>query len=131
MNNDTTADRPDRPRWHRILSYAFGNWAARIYLIAVLAAVGIMIWDLATHRVGDPAFSPVHLLVLTGPVSWLASQFVDSGGSVAVVTLLAACAVGALINATLVGAAADLIKRYGRSVCACHGCEVARSGLTR
>ena len=94
MMTDTPA-RPTSPAWRAWLRFPIDNWPSRIYLLLVLAAVVFFAVDRAATG-PDASFGAIYMLILTAPISLLAT------------IPLVGVVVGALVNATIIGALAHL-----------------------
>jgi hypothetical protein len=78
------------------LRFPIDNWPSRIYLLLVAAAVVYYVIGTATSP--DASFAAIYMLILTAPISLLATlKFVG-------------VIVGALVNATIIGALAHLAR---------------------
>ncbi|GIF65468.1 hypothetical protein Ais01nite_35030 [Asanoa ishikariensis] len=90
-------DAPARSHARSWLRFPIDNWPSRIYLLLVAAAVVFFLVDQSVTR-PDASFAAIYMLILTAPISLLAS------------IPLIGVAVGALLNATLIGALAHLAR---------------------
>ncbi len=99
--------------------YAFNNWFSRVYLLAVLAVAG---WALYTITAGPgPSFAGIWPVLVTMPVSLLgvaASSAVALLGADSLasrvllgVGIALGVALGAMVNATMIGMLVHLIRR--------------------
>lgn len=89
--------------WRGWVRLPFDNWPSRIYLLLVLAAVAFFVVDATLVEHEDASFAGVYMIILTLPVSLLAV-------AVPVVGIV----LGALVNATIIGAITRLVRRTGR-----------------
>ncbi|GIF51789.1 hypothetical protein DFJ67_1660 [Asanoa ferruginea] len=85
------------PAWRAWLRFPIDNWPSRIYLLLVAAAVAFAAVDSALTS-PDASFSAIYMLILTAPISLLAA------------IPLVGVAIGALVNATVIGALAHLAR---------------------
>ncbi|HEV7708382.1 MAG TPA: hypothetical protein VGP16_09330 [Asanoa sp.] len=83
--------------WRAWLRFPIDNWPSRIYLLLVVAAVAFAAVDSAVTG-PDASFSAIYMLILTAPISLLAT------------IPLVGVAIGALVNATVIGAMAHLAR---------------------
>jgi len=90
-------DAPARPNLRAWLRFPIDNWPSRIYLLLVATAVVYFLVDRAVAQ-PDASFAAIYMLILTAPISLLAT--IPSVG----------IAVGALVNATIIGALAHLAR---------------------
>ena len=110
MTNDDHTDQPG-PSVRKAIDFLFGNWASRIYLLAVLAAAAYLAADRLFVEHVDASFAGVYLIGLTSPGSWIGLLLVDAGPQwLTTVGLLAGTVVGALVNTALISG----IVRLGR-----------------
>ncbi|SNT57509.1 hypothetical protein SAMN05421812_110149 [Asanoa hainanensis] len=90
-------DAPARSHARSWLRFPIDNWPSRIYLLLVATAVAYFLIDRAVTR-PDASFAAIYMLILTAPVSLLATiPFVG-------------VAIGAPLNATIIGALAHLAR---------------------
>ncbi|MEV4533225.1 hypothetical protein AB0J82_05270 [Asanoa sp. NPDC049518] len=88
-------DAPARSHVRSWLRFPIDNWPSRIYLLLVAIAVAVYLIDRSVTR-PDASFAAIYMLILTAPVSLLATvPFIG-------------VAVGTLVNATIIGALAHL-----------------------
>ncbi|GIF60853.1 SCO4225 family membrane protein [Asanoa iriomotensis] len=87
-------DTSTRRAW---LRFWIDNWPSRIYLMLVAAAVLYFAID-ATIAGPDASFAAIYMIILTAPISLLATLE------------LVGVIVGALVNATIIGALAHLAR---------------------
>ncbi|MEV0713486.1 hypothetical protein [Asanoa sp. NPDC050611] len=87
----------DAPAWRAWIRFPIDNWPSRIYLLLVVAAVAYFAIDSAVTR-PDASFASIWMLILTAPISLLATL------------KLVGVVVGALVNATIIGALAHLAR---------------------
>jgi hypothetical protein len=93
--------------------FLFGNWPARIYLAAVAAATGYLVWALATAEGPGGSFAGISLLLLTSPFSWaLAFLMTGDGPSwTNAAVYFGGTAICALVNTALISGAYRWITR--------------------
>ncbi|MDG4821549.1 hypothetical protein O7635_06725 [Asanoa sp. WMMD1127] len=83
--------------WRTWLRFPFDNWPSRAYLLLVAAAVVFFLVDRAVTG-PDASFAAIYMIILTAPISLLATL------------PLVGVLVGALVNATVIGALTHLAK---------------------
>jgi len=94
----------------RILELAIGNWFSRAYLIGVAVVAAGVTYSLVTWDQPDANLAAVWLLLVTLPFSYLGVLAPESAAGAA--PLIAAVALGAFVNAVLIGAVVSRARRH-------------------
>ncbi|SHN42204.1 SCO4225 family membrane protein [Cryptosporangium aurantiacum] len=92
----------------RILRLAFGNWFSRAYLAGVAVVAALVTVSLVTWDQPDANLAAVWLIFVTLPFSFLGVLAPDSAAGPA---LLGGVALGAFVNAVLIGGLVSLVRR--------------------